>query len=351
MRCNRVKKILGTFLDEELSERKSKQVQRHLDECSACAWELKSFKKVDELGRWIIESSATQVPKDYWDGFLSNIHEKLQKADKYKQSKMIGFFNRAWCFSQAFVAYWFKKTAPGFAAAVVIFALIFGINYMRDSSSQNTVLDGSDGEKISINFYLKEHEKALTKAAYSTHPSRRGIDLGYEDLLYYNTVRGSHREWPGEAGIIIREPNYYNYPARKVPSPVADIANGKKLNLEEAQKAVSFKIIKSQTLYPGYFLESIKKIEGRECLQLVYTNGISTISLFEQALTSSEKFQSSDFREYVMYSRKGIRPVNIIGWNGAEVSFTLIGENDLSHFLNIIREIQDDYLGNNNMIP
>jgi len=350
VRCNRVKKILSTFLDEELSERKSEQVRQHLDECSACTWELKSFKKVDELGRWITEASATQVSADYWDCFLSNIHKKLKKADKSKQSKMIGFFNRVWRFTQAFTAYWFKKAAPGFAAVVVIFVLLFGINYIRDRSSQSTIMDGSESEKISINFYLKEHEKALTKVAYSTHPSRRGIDLDHEDLLYYNTVRGSQREWPGEAGIIIREPKYYKYPTRKEPSPADDIANGQKLSLEEAQKAVSFKIIKSQTLYPGYFLESIKKIEGRECLQLVYTNGISTISLFEQALTSSEKVQSRDFREYVMYSRKGIRPVNIIGWNSAEVSFTLIGEDDLSHFLTIIREIQEVYIGNNDLV-
>ena len=92
MRCNTIKKILGTFLDEELSERKSKQVRRHLDACSACAWELKSFKKVDELGRWMTEACATRVPVDYWDGFLSNIHERLQKDDKYKQAKIVGFF-------------------------------------------------------------------------------------------------------------------------------------------------------------------------------------------------------------------------------------------------------------------
>ncbi len=350
MRCNRIKKILGAFLDEELSQRRVKQVQQHLENCSACAWELKSLQKVDGLGRWMTETSSKQMPKDYWDGFLTNIHEKLQKADKYKQSKMIGFFNRGRYLTQAFIAYWFKKAAHAFAAVVVIFALIFGIDYIRDSSSQIAKLEDSESEKISINFYLNEHEKALTKAAYSAHPSRSGMDLGYEDLLYYNTVRGSQRDWPGEAGIILREPNYYNDPARRKPSPAVDIANGKKLNLEEAQEAVSFKIIKSQTLYPGYFLESIRKIEGRECLQLVYTNGISTISLFEQALTSSEKLQSSDFREYVMYSRKGIRSVNIIGWNSAEVSFTLMGEHDLSHFLTIIREIQEVYIGNNDMV-
>jgi hypothetical protein len=341
---------LGTFLDGELSERKSKQVQRHLVQCSACAWELKSFKKVDELGRWITEASATQVPADYWDGFLSNIHEKLMKADKHKQLKMIGIFNRGWHLTQTFTTYCFNKAAPGFAAAVVIFALLFGINYLRNSSSQTTVLDGSEGENISINFYLKEHEKVLAKTAYSAYSSPRRIELNYEDVFYYDAMRGSKREFQGETGIILRKPNYYNSSARRKPSTAADIANGKKLNLEQAQKAVSFEIIISQTLYPGYFLESIKKIEGRECLQLVYTNGINTISLFEQALINSEKLQSSDFREYVMYSRKGIRPVNIIGWNSAEVSFNLIGENDLSHFLSIIREIQEVYIGNNDMV-
>jgi hypothetical protein len=350
VRCKRIKKILGAFLDQELSQRKVKQVQQHLQKCSACAWELKSLQKIDELGRWITKTSSNQMPKDYWDGFLANMHEKLKKTDKYKHTKIFGFLNRALRLTKAFITYWFKKATPAFAAAVVIFALIFGINYLPDSSSQIVIREDSEKEKLSINLYLKEHEKAIKKATYSGHPSRSGIDLGYEDLLYYNTVRGSQREWPGEAGIILRSPHYYNYTTPTEQSPAVDIVNGKRLSLEEAQEAVGFKIIKSQFLYPGYFLESIKKIEGRECLQLVYTNGISTISLFEQALTSGEKLQSSDFREYVLYSRKGIRPVNIIGWNSAEVSFTLIGDQELSYFLDIIREIQGVYLGNNDMV-
>ena len=179
---------------------------------------------------------------------------------------------------------------------------------------------------------------------HSTQPSRSGIELGYEDVLYYDAVRGS--EFLGERGVFLRAPRHRSFPVRGEPFIAPHIANGHKLDLQKAQEAVGFKIVVPQTLYPGYFLESIRKIEKRECLQLIYTNGISTISLFEQAVGSKEKFQSGDFREYVMYSQKGGEPVNIIGWNSAEVSFTLIGEEDFSHLMGIIRAIQEGYLGN-----
>lgn len=360
MRCNKVKKMLGAYLDGELSEGKAKQVQRHLAKCSACNWELKSFQKINGLGRWMAQTSSPRLPEGYWKGYLANLHKRLERAEIYQRSDMVGFFNRCWRFPSAFAAYWFKKIAPGLAAAVVVIAVITGINYMRHRALQIATLEGTEREKITINFYLKEHESAVKLAAYSTHLSRRGIELGYDDVFYYDAVRGVGREWPGEAGIFLRAPRHSNYPTPREPSRATDlpvrkermqtgIANGHRLSLRKGQEAVDFKIVAPQTLYPGYFLETLRKIEGRECLQLIYTNGISTVSLFEQAVASREKFHSGDFREYVMYSKEGGEPVNIIGWNSAEVSFTLIGEEDISHLMGIIRAIQEDYLGNKDM--
>ncbi len=347
MRCNKVKKILSAYLDGELSESKSKKVQQHLSECSTCAWELKSFQKIDELGRWMAETESSQTPRDYWENYQANLYARLEQETAYQQSNITGFLNRYWGFSLAFATHWLKRMAPGLAAAAIIIAMLTGIDYMRRQPFQTTAQESREMEKISVNLYLKEHKNAVMLTSHSTQPTQREIELGYEDVFYYDAARGLDGEWPGEAGVFLRAPRRSGYPIHKEPS--TDIANDRKLSLKEVREAVSFKIIAPQILHPAYFLESIRKVKGRECLQLIYTNGISTLSLFEQALGSEERFHSGDFREYIMYSKEGGEPVNIIGWNSAEVSFTLLGEEDLSHLMSIIRAVQANYLANSGL--
>jgi hypothetical protein len=337
MRCSSVRKVLGSYLDGELPERKAKRVQKHLAECSACAWELGSFQKIDELGKWAVESA----PEGYWEGYLARLHRRMEREDR--DSETPGFFIRRLHFA---AEYWLRKVSPALAAALVIAALIAG--YMRFSSTR---IGESGTEKITVNFYLKQHENAIMRASYSTDPPQSDIELRYEDVFYYDAARGLDRERPGETGIFLRAPRRSVYPERRQPSQADDISNGHSLSLREAQESVSFEVATPQILHPGYFLENIRKIEGKECLQLIYTNGISTLSLFEQAFRSKERFHSSDFREYVMYSRGNSEPVNIIGWNSAEVSFTLIGEQDLSHLMGIIRAIQESYAGRDACAP
>ncbi len=330
MRCSSVRKVLGSYLDGELPERKAKRVQKHLAECSACAWELKSFQKIDELGKWAVEPA----PEGYWEGYLARLHSRMEREERDFETP--GFFIRRLHF---LAGYWLRKVSPGLAAALLIAVLVAG--YIRFSSTR---IGEPETEKITVNFYLKQHENAIMQASYSTEPPQSGIELAYEDVFYYDAGRGPDREWPGEMGIFLRAPRRSLYPERKEPSQTDDIPNGRNLSFRKAHESVSFEVVAPQILHPGYFLENIRKIEGKECLQLIYTNGISTLSLFEQAFRSEERFHSSDFREYVMYSKGNGEPVNIIGWNSAEVSFTLIGEQDLSHLMGVIRAIQESYL-------
>jgi hypothetical protein len=330
MRCSSVRKVSGSYLDGELPERKAKKVQKHLAECSACAWELRSFQKIDELGKWAVESA----PEGYWGGYLARLHRRMELEER--DFEMPGFFVRRLHF---LAGYWLRKMSPGLAIVLVIAALIAG--YIRFSPTR---IAEPETEKITVNFYLKQHENAIMRASHSIEPPRSGIELGYEDVFYYDAARGLGRERPGETGIFLRAPRRSVYPERREPSQADEISNGHSLSLREAQESVSFEVAAPQILHPGYFLENIRRIEGKECLQLIYTNGISTLSLFEQAFRSEEKFHSGDLREYVLYSRGNGEPVNIIGWNSAEVSFTLIGEEDLPHLMGIIRAIQESYL-------
>ena len=345
MRCNKVRKLLGAYLDGELPEKRVDRIQDHLSECSLCAWELKSFRKVDELGRWIAKTESAQLPDGYWENYQTRLHEILEHEDTRQSSGMGEFLNRFWHFSTTFAAYWSEKLAPGLAAAVVIIAFIMGINYISHQPNRSTIQKSSAVERSNVNLYLREHESAIMLTSNSPQSAQRGIELGYEDVFYYDAAKGTDREWPGETGVFLRAPRRSSYPVGKEPAKDADVANSQQLSLKEAQETVNFGIVAPQILHPAYFLESIRKINGREAIQLIYTNGINTLSLFEQALGNSEKLRSSDLRKYVLYSSDRGESANIIGWNSAEISFTLIGEKELSHLMEIIRRIQADYLG------
>ena len=343
MKCDKVKNLLGAYIDSELSRRKTKQVQQHLEECSSCSWELKSYNKIDELGQWITKANASHVPKGYWDNYIAKLHQSLKEAKHHKQNQITNTFNRSWHLTQTFTEYWIKKLAPGLATAVVIILLILGVDHLRQQSDQMTTLENAGKQEIIINLYLKEHEKAVTKVAYSTDPLSREIEIGYEDLFYYDEIRRSAVGQTGEAGVFLRVPQSSRYFSPKEPSRATEIMNGQLLKINTAQEAVNFKIVAPQTLYPGYFLEIIKTIEGSECLQLIYSNGMNTVSLFEQAVMNKDKFHSNDFREYVIYSQEGSEAVDIVGWNSTNLSFTIIGEPDFSQLLSMIREIQRNY--------
>jgi hypothetical protein len=346
VKCYKVKRILGAYLDGELSKRKNLYVQRHLERCAVCSWELKSFQKIDELGRWSPEIASLQLPEGYWDNFPAGLNAKLKQRISFQQSNIFNFFSSYLRIIQAYFVYWLKKFAPGLTVIGIMVILILGIIYVKDRFFKIAQLEHSNEKNVVINFYLKEHHKAIMEVDYSIQVSPREIELGYENIFYYNTIKDSDRLSPGEAGLIIRAPYPNGIKTSTDPSRAKNIVNGRNLTFQEAAEAVSFNIVASQTLYPGYFLESIKKIEKEECLQLIYTNGINTLSLFEQTLGSNKKFQSNDFREYVFYSEREKSAINILGWNNKDISFTLIGEEDLSQLMRIIREIQKGYLIN-----
>ena len=354
--------MLGAYLDGELTDKKVSKIEQHLMECALCSWELKSFRKVDEFGQWVANANGQHLYP--WEDYIANLHGKLKKAKASQNSWVFCIYYRFRYSTSGFIAYWFRKLAPGFAFALFIAGIFLGINYIRNNSTEipqsvssvktaNNVqqsvsvskakLGGpekqSESQKLIFNFYLKEHKNAVIQQV--SHPEQtihKGVEIKDDDVLYYDTIRGERQ---GEAGLILRAPRRSNVPAQVSTPQAKKIDDSHSLNLEQATKSVTFKVAAPQTLYPGYLLESIKKLEGKNCLHLVYTNGINTLSLFEQSMASEEKLHPNDFKEYIMYSKEGNDPANIIGWNSRGVSFTIIGNEDFPKLINITRGIQE----------
>jgi hypothetical protein len=88
-------------------------------------------------------------------------------------------------------------------------------------------------------------------------------------------------------------------------------------------------------LHPGYSLDQIRRIEGRDALQLLYTDGINSVSLFEQSLDGRRGLQPKDFREYAVYRNAEQGAGTILAWKDDARSYVLIGNIEMSQLMNM----------------
>jgi hypothetical protein len=92
-------------------------------------------------------------------------------------------------------------------------------------------------------------------------------------------------------------------------------------------------------LHPYYRLDQIRTIEDRDALQLLYTDGIDTISLFEQSLDGRRGLEPKHFREYAVYLNKGQAGGTILAWRDDELSYVLIGNIEMSQLMDMAQSI------------
>jgi len=110
---------------------------------------------------------------------------------------------------------------------------------------------------------------------------------------------------------------------------------------------VDFEPVAPVRLHPGYILDSIRKIEDYNSLHLIYTNGINTLSLFEQSLDGKKGLAAQDFREYAVYRSieadelpvTGSDKATILAWRNGSVSFVLIGKEDMSRLMDLAQTV------------
>jgi hypothetical protein len=116
------------------------------------------------------------------------------------------------------------------------------------------------------------------------------------------------------------------------------ISNGHSLTLPEARETIDFDFVAPARLHPGYSLDQIRRIENRDALQMLYTNGINSISLFEQPLDGQSSLEPQDFREYAVFQNKG-QNGTILAWMDGSLSYVLIGNVEMSQLMNMAQSI------------
>lgn len=307
MKCEDIQKKLQAFLGNDVNEARKSEIQNHLDGCPNCSQVLQQLTRLSEvLQAWKeIEPSPT-------------MYEKLKERMKGHR--------RIW--SRIFTYSFARKAAFRFAEVAVIVVLTLSVSHLI----QKPVLKAGD-DLDTINFYLTEHQRAVAQTVSTGLSSQQTtrIYIDRDDILYYEFIEDFPRF--AKPGVILRG----HTPLREISPPETPaISKGKILTLTQAQNVLNFDVVAPPRLHPGYILDSIRKIDDYHSLHLLYTNGIDTISLFEQPSKGGGGLVAQDFREYAIYSRdepalglKGQGRVTILAWSNGDVSFVLIGKIDM----------------------
>ena len=235
--------------------------------------------------------------------------------------------------------------AGSLAAAILIISSLVAcyvlsgkVNYLRNELelARQDIPPAKLDDTTTINLYLKEHREVIAQHASASPaaPQAAQIRVNQHDILYYEFLDDGPEYM--SPGIIVRGPSSQ----QEIDSPEAPaISNGHTLTLSEARKAADFDLVSPSWLRPCYRLDQIRKIEGRDALQMLYTDGISSLSLFEQPLGGRRKLEPNDFREYAVYRNKGQTGGTILTWKDDSLSYVLIGNTELSQLMDIAQSI------------
>jgi hypothetical protein len=204
------------------------------------------------------------------------------------------------------------------------------------AAAQQNIAPSQTDNTATINFYLEEHQDLVARhaSASPTSPQPAKMRVSQNDVLYYESFDDGPVYM--SPGIIIRGPSTQQQ-IGSLQAPT--IANGHTLTLSQARETSKFDLVAPPRLYPAYRLEKIRRIEDRDALHLLYTDGINTISLFEQHLDSEHRLEPQDFREYAVYRNKGQSGGTILAWGDDELSYVLIGNTVLSNLMDMAQSI------------
>ena len=202
--------------------------------------------------------------------------------------------------------------------------------------AQRDVAVAQPDDSATINLYLKEHRDVVARhvSLSSVAPQPAQMRVNQHDILYYEFLDDGPEYM--SPGIIVRGPSSQ----REIGLPEAPvISNGHTLSLSEAKETANFDLVAPPWLHPYYKLDQIRTIEDRDALQLLYTNGTNSVSLFEQPLDGRRGLESKDFREYAVYRNEGQVGGIILAWRDDVLSYVLIGNTEMSQLMDMAQSI------------
>ena len=320
----------------------SQQIDRYLDGSldaneikELFAWLAESQQNAEVFARQsLLDQHLTELLNG---GFMKPLDTTLEKSSELETV-------------QNNVRYWrrFRRLmwAGGLAASfLIIFSLVIALirsqkevtdlKHELELVRQYAATVETDDSAI-INLYAREHQDVVARHASLSpaQPEPMQIRVSQDDILYYELLDGQPETM--RPGIIVRGPLSQS----QISPPKAPIiSNGHTLSLSEAKETANFDLVAPLWLPPGYELDQIRRIDGRDALQLLYTDGIDSVSLFEQPLDGQRGLEAKHFREYAVYRNIEQAAGTILAWRDHELSYVLIGNADMSQLMDMAQSI------------
>ncbi len=312
MRCKKAKKLLLSYMMGEM--KRKEKIEEHLAVCSGCTHELETLRETWEL---LDASEEIDVPEH----LTQKIEKQVADLTGIEIEKQGVWTPLRWSLAGAVTA---------------LACCILAVLLLKPSITQEA--DARIGD-IKIGFYVAEHERAAQYVSFQAVSSRtpslpRWVPMSREDMFYYD---GSEA---GDSGVFLRsQGDLKGSPGDEQAKP--GITEGEIITLSQAQKLMPFSIIAPEVLGGSYKLELVVKIKGKECIQLVYSDGANTLSLFEQPVWTEDGIGRKDFQEYVLHkAREGQRDA-VLGWLSRDIAFSFVGKVGFSELIQLAEEIQE----------
>jgi len=233
-----------------------------------------------------------------------------------------------------------KKTIFRFVEVAVVVIAVVLFNQLFQKPAPKSLDD-----LAVINLYMEQHQGATDQIESRQRPSQPAGQklLSRRDILYYEFI-DDYSKFRGP-GLILRGPQT---PQETDISTVPTISKSRTLSLAQARRTADFELVAPPQLHTRYELENIRKIEGFKCLQLLYSDGLGTLSLFQQSSDGEDALVVKDFREYAVFrsaeledSAKRQSKGTILAWNSGNVFFVLIGREDMSELMTIAQSVSN----------
>ena len=294
-----------------------------------------SNKNFDELISGAIGRDKPQFDFDKWKEEhkeqieIYQSHEDSALAALKPNKSRIMLWRKAGYLAAAFLI------VSSWVACFVLSGKVTDLKKQMEQTRRDIALARPD-DSATINLYLKEHQDVVARhaSAIPSAPQPAQMHVSRHDILYYESLDDEPEYM--NPGIIVRGPSYQH----QISEPEAPvISNGHTLTLSEARQAADFDLVSPSWLDPGYALDQIRRIEGRDTLQLLYTDGINSVSLFEQPLDGQRGLSRQDFREYAVYRNAEQAGGTILAWRDDELSYVLIGNTELSQLMDTAQSI------------
>jgi len=285
-----------------------------------------------------IEQSIKQLAVESGDRIHNRILDKLLRTLDQSKKQAAADQPNIWRMILWGKAGYLAAACLVISLCLVCFVLSGKVTDLKDELEQarRDVALARPDDTTTINLYLKEHRDVVARhAAFgSAAPQPAQMRVSQHDIVYYE-IFDSGPEYM-HPGIIVR-----GTPSQReiVPSEAPVISNGHTLALSEARETAGFNLISPSWLRPSYALDQIRRIEGRDALQLLYTDGIDSVSLFEQPLDGQRGLEPKDLREYAVYRNTEQSGGTILAWRDDELSYALIGNVEMSQLMDMAQSI------------